>query len=191
MELEIRCSRIKVHKNLKVLRAMRKQTSIKRMPLRPDFHHWLDIVTEYKYHEDLRRLFVIRANDGFDPTSQKQWAAMIQRLPERLGESPQELEAIQGTVAVFGKKLKDFQKIGEILFLKGGKPFYILENTTMFSNYRTVCCVIDLEKLVKHGCISHTDLKTKKIEAARWGVIKSAAVYVILCAAAEYIGSKI
>lgn len=161
------------------------------MPLRPDFHHWLDIVTEYKYHEDMRRLFAIRANDGFDPTSKNRWAAMMERLPERLEETPRELEAIQGTLRIFGKKLQTLEKIGEILFVKGSKPFYILENTTMFSNYRTVCCVIDIEKLVRHGCISHADLETKRIEKARWGIIKSAAVYVVLCAVAEYIGSKI
>lgn len=158
------------------------------MPLRPDFHQWLKILTEYKYHEDIRRIFPIRANDGFNPISQEQWQAMSERLPERLEEYPRELEAIQGTLRVFEKDRKSFQNIGEILFVKGGRPFYILENTTMFSTYRTVCCVIDLEKLVKHGCISNRDLETKKIEAARWGIIKSAAVYVVLCAAATALG---
>lgn len=158
------------------------------MPLRPDFHYWLDILTEYKYHEEMRRQFPIRANDGFNLTSRDQWKSISERLSERLEDFPRELEAIQGTLRALSKKRVDFEKIGEIIFIKGNRPFYILENTNMFSIYRTVCCVIDIEKLVKHGCISYQDLEKKKIEAGRWGIIKSAGIYVILCAALIALG---
>lgn len=161
------------------------------MPLRPDFGVWLDILTETYPHETLRKRYAMRADDWYSTDQPEKWERIYKKLREKREEFPAEIEAVEGALKKLLPRLKRSDPVGEIVFEREGRAFYILENLRIFSNWKTTCVYINLDSLLKHGCISSEGLERQLRENARWKILRAASIYVILCAFATAAGDII
>ena len=161
------------------------------MPLRPDFKVWFDIIAEYRYHEDLRRNWPIRSDDYYNLKEENWLERSVERLKEKRSDFPREQEAIEGSLKILKNVLNKNPELGEVVFTREGKPFYILENLKVLSKWHTVCILVDLDKLVKFGCITIQDKEKLERENARKKILLAAGVYATLCAVATWIGDII
>lgn len=159
-------------------------TAASKMPLRPDFKVWFGIIAEYVYHEAIRMRWPVRSDDYYCFQKSDDLVRIVEKLKEKKGGFPRECEAIEGSLNLLVKPLGKTPYYGEIVFIRNGKPFYILENLKVLSKANTICVSIDLDNLLKFACITIEDKEKKEKEEARWKLIGAGGVYVILCALA-------
>ncbi len=162
------------------------------MPLRPDFDDWFIIVATYKLRGEIRKRYAIRSSEFFDGTP-GQWDSMMNRLPDRLGKTKSpEYEVIEASLKNLKDRLEDHENVSEIIFERGGKSYFVLDNTKVLypSDTHTVIYV-DLDKLIQHTYLTEEQQELKKKEEARWKILEAGAVFVTLAAILTYIGDKI
>ena len=154
---------------------------IQKMSLRPEFSAWFDIITDYTYRGKIRKMFPIRSDDFFG--SVDQWPAVLKRAETKLA-GPESLVILECLNLL--KKQVENKEYSEIIFSREQKPYYILDNIrVLYPTDRHSVIYIDLDRLIQHGYITK---EQKEKEEARWKVIKTAAVYMILCAVTTALG---
>ncbi len=162
------------------------------MPLQTDFDDWFIMAATYKLRGEIRKRYAIRSSEFFDGTPE-QWTSMMNRLPDRLGTTKgPEYEVIEGCLKNLKDRLEDHENISEIIFERGEKSYFVLDNTkVLYPSDKNTVIFINLDKLIQHAYLTEEQQEIKKKEKARWKILEAGAVFATLAAMMTYIGDKI
>jgi hypothetical protein len=160
-----------------------------KMPLRPGFTGSMQKNTSVVKHGILQRRYPIRATEGYNQNPESFQTILENLEANKDFYTTPDFEVIQEILKVLAwydwESLKEFS---HIVIEKGEKPALIIENTFVEQTAKSICAYIRMDELVEHFWQSDEEKERLACEEARRGILRSAGVFIILCAVFDWLG---